>query len=117
MSAGLADNSTECDVAKKLTLSTINRGWPHQIALLKALSEGTLADEQALYCNRLLRCSVIPSVTCDGQMFNIHCFATRAGASAFMSKFGGEWFDPAKRGRGEDADPWIRKSVDDHGPG
>jgi len=88
-------------VAKKLTLSTINRGWPHQIALLKALSEGSLADEQALYCNRLLRCSVIPSVTSNGQIFKIHCFATRAGASAFMSKFGGEWFDPARRGRGE----------------
>jgi len=68
-----------------------------------------MADEQALYCNRLLRCSTIPSVTFNGQLYNVHCFATRAGAVAFMARFGGEWLDPDDRGRGADAHRWYPK--------
>lgn len=98
-------------MAKKLTVQAINRGWPHQIALLAEFSDGSLLGEQALFCNRLLRCTEVLRLTHDGQLYNIHCFATKAGASAFMSKFGGEWFDPTERGRGPDADQWLRKGV------
>ena len=52
-------------------------GWPHQVALLATLSDGKAAVEQTLYCNRLLRCSVITSVTSAGQRYDVHCFATR----------------------------------------
>ncbi len=97
-------------MAKKLTIATINRGWPHQVAL-QASSNDNLAEEQSLFCKRLLRCAEILSVTDSGQAYNVHCFATREGASAFMSKFGGEWFDPTERGRGAFADRWTRKAA------
>lgn len=97
-------------MGKPLTLPTIDRGWPYQVAILAVLSEGHHADEQALYCNRLLRCSVVNSIAFEDQIYKVHCFATRAGAEAFISKFGGEWFDPRERGRGVNADRWLKGS-------
>ncbi|MDC9835548.1 hypothetical protein [Rhizobium binxianense] len=59
----------------ELTPGAIDRGWPFQIILLAELSLGKLGAEQA--------------------------FATKAGAETFMEQYGGEWFDPRERGRGE----------------
>lgn len=97
-------------MGKRLTQTTIDRGWPYQVAILAVHSEGSLADEQALYCNRLLRCIMINSITFEGQTYKVNCFATRAGVEAFISKFGGEWFDPRERGRGVNADMWLKGS-------
>jgi len=76
------------------------RAWLRSAAssgLPAELSVGKLGEEQALYCNGRLRCTAIPTITTDGRLYNIHRFATAAGASAYMVKFGGEWFDPGDR--------------------
>ena len=35
----------------------------------------------------------------------VFCFAERADAEKFQGRFGGVWFDPAQRGRGNS---WMR---------
>ncbi|TAY13844.1 hypothetical protein ELH96_19730 [Rhizobium leguminosarum] len=92
----------------ELTPAAIDRGWPFQVALPAELSKGKLGEEQALYCNRLMRCSRGHTVFHEDQHYNIHCFATKVGAEAFMAKYGGEWFDPRDRGRGADWNKWFK---------
>lgn len=73
----------------ELTPAAIDRGWPFQVALLAELSKGKLGEEQALYCNRLMRCSRGHTVFHEDQHYNIHCFATKVGAEAFMGEVRG----------------------------
>ena len=45
-------------------------------------------------------------VYCDGQWFNVYCFADAADAEKFMARFGGEKFDPTQRGKGRNWMQW-----------
>lgn len=97
----------------ELTPSGIDRGWPYQIALRESLSLGKLGVEQAEFChkNRLLRCDRGHSLFFEDENYNVHCFATRSGAEAFLEKYGGEWFDPRDRGKGVNWNKWYNRSA------
>jgi hypothetical protein len=96
----------------ELPASEIDRGWPHQIALRETLSWGELGSEQAEFCkkNRLLRCDRGHTVFYEYKHYNIHCFATKPAAQAFLDRFGGEWFDPRERGKGVNWNKWHKGS-------
>jgi hypothetical protein len=96
----------------ELTASEIDRCWPHQIALREAMSLGPLGFEQTEFCkkNRLLRCDRGPTVLYEDEHYNIHCFATKPAAQAFLDRFGGEWFDPRERGKGANSNKWYKGS-------
>lgn len=94
----------------ELTPAAIDRGWPYQIALLQELSLGKLGSEQAEFCEKqkLLRCVRGHSVFYGDRHYNVHCFATKAGAEVFLERFGGEWFDPRERGKGLNWNRWYK---------
>ncbi|QCL83893.1 hypothetical protein CFBP5875_04575 [Agrobacterium pusense] len=94
----------------ELTASAIDRGWPHQIALRESLSSGKRWMEMMEFCqkNRLMRCDRGHSVFFEDEHYNVHCFATKQGAEAFLEKYGGEWFDPRDRGKGLDWNKWYK---------
>lgn len=41
----------------------------------------------------------------DDQWHHVYCFAEREHAEKFQARFGGEWFDPTRRGRGNS---WMK---------
>jgi hypothetical protein len=57
------------------------------------------------FCNDLTLCPRGHSIVKDDQWHQVFCFAERADAERFRSRFGGEWFDPAQRGR---ANKWMQ---------
>lgn len=92
----------------ELTPAAIDRGWPHQVALAAELSLGKLGEEQFEFCKRLMRCTRGHSVSFEDRHYNVHCFATKAGAEAFLERYGGEWFDPRERGKGVHWNRWYK---------
>lgn len=92
----------------ELTPSAIDRGWPYQVILLAELSAGKLGEVQADFCKKLLRCHRGHSIFHEDQHYNVHCFAVKAHAEAFMAEYGGEWFDPRDRGKGLDWNKWYK---------
>jgi len=95
----------------ELTPAGIDRGWPHQIAVAAELSLGKLGEQQYEFCKPLMRCTRGHSVMFEDKGYNVHCFATKAGAEAFMAQFGGEWFNPAERGKGAHWNKWYKGSA------
>ncbi|WP_313198243.1 hypothetical protein [Rhizobium sp.] len=92
----------------ELTPASIDRGWPYQIALLASLCQGQHSVRHAEFCKKLLRCHRGHSVFHEDQHYDVHCFAVKAHAEAFLAEFGGEWFDPAERGKGVNWNKWYK---------
>lgn len=92
----------------ELTASGVDQGWPHQIALRADLSTGKQGIVQADFCQNLSKCNRGHSVFYEGDHYNVHCFALRQDAEAFLAQFGGEWFDPRERGRGHNWSAWYK---------
>lgn len=93
----------------ELTPSAIDRGWPYQVALPEGVGAGL--DGQAAmetFCKKLLKAPRGHSVFYEDRHYNIHCFAVKTHAEAFMAEFGGEWFDPSERGKGVDWNKWYK---------
>lgn len=85
----------------ELTAADIDRGWPFQIALDSALCTGTQSALQDEFCKGLSRCVRGHTLLHVDKTFLIQCFSLKEDAEKFMAKFGGEWFDPGERGRGQ----------------
>jgi len=92
----------------ELSPAAVDRGWPHQVALPESASRGggykTIHD----FCKALSLCPRGHSVCRDGEWFKIYCFADAADAEKFMARFGGEKFDPRRRGKGSNWMQWRR---------
>jgi hypothetical protein len=73
----------------ELLPASIDRGWPHQVALPAICSRGH-------------------SVFHEDKWFNVYCFAEPADAAKVMLRFGGEKFDPKQRGRGSNWARWKK---------
>ncbi|WP_426232085.1 hypothetical protein [Pararhizobium sp. DWP3-4] len=84
----------------ELTAADIDRGWPFQIALDGALCTGQQSVVQAEFCKGLSRCVRGHSLFHDDKTFVVQCFSLKEDAEKFMNRFGGEWFNPRERGRG-----------------
>jgi hypothetical protein len=83
----------------ELSPASIDRGWPHQVALPASASQNGGYKVIHEFCKSLSLCPRGHSVF-RLKWFNIYCFADRADAEKFLAKFGGQWFDPTKRGKG-----------------
>jgi len=84
----------------ELTPGCINRDWPHQIALPADECKGGDYYRVHLFADALSVCSRGHSFLRDDRWHQVFCFKLCEDAEKFQAKFGGEWFDPAWRGRG-----------------
>jgi len=85
----------------ELTPATIDRQWPHQIALLTSYCQGENYYPVQNFANTLSVCTRGHSFCQNDKWYRVFCFKEKADAEKFQAKFGGDWFDPARRGRGK----------------
>jgi hypothetical protein len=79
----------------ELSKGTIDREWPHQVALRADLVAGrnfTIIHE---FCRLLSLCPRGHSFRRDGADFIVFCFADCSHAERFRDRFGGEIIDPS----------------------
>jgi hypothetical protein len=81
----------------ELSKGTIDREWPHQVALRADRCTGHNYVTIRLFCERLSLCSRGHSFHRDSIDMNVFCFAERAHAEKFQVRFGGEFIDPKSR--------------------
>lgn len=91
----------------ELSSAIIDRGWPHQVAL-PASTNANSGQAIHAFCQDLSLCPRGHSVFHEDAWFNVYCFAEAANAEEFMTRFGGERFDPRQRGRGSNWARWNR---------
>ena len=82
--------------------------WPHQVALAASVSEGSGYKIVHDFGDALSLCPRGHCVRHDEQWFNVYCFADAADAEKFTTRFGGEKFDPAQRGKGQNWMQWKK---------
>jgi hypothetical protein len=99
LSGGRANSSTSLRDAHvpyrkgELSPAAVDRGWPRVIHN---------------FCRPLSLCPRGHSVNDGREWYRVYCFAGAGDAESFMARFGGERFDPAKRGRGHNWARWKR---------
>jgi hypothetical protein len=76
---------------------TIDRDWPHQVALPAARCSGPNYVTICLFCEGLSLCPRGHSFRRNNTDMNVFCFAERAHAEQFQGRFGGEFIDPKSR--------------------
>jgi len=84
----------------ELNKSTIDRDWPHQVALPEYRCSGRNYVTIHLFCEGLSLCPRGHFFYRDGIGMNVFCFAERSHAEQFQNRFGGEFIDP------KDRPPW-----------
>jgi hypothetical protein len=91
----------------ELSPAAVDRDWPHQVALR---AEQAARDFQVIaeFCRELSLCVRGHSVNDGKDWYRIYRFAKPGDATAFMARFGGESFDPRRRGRGARWPLWKR---------
>jgi hypothetical protein len=84
----------------ELSSGTIDREYPHQVIVPWSVLSGGYYNFIRYFCEGL---SVAPrghSIVKDDEWHYVFCFRDKADAEKFQTRFGGERFDPATRGRG-----------------
>jgi len=81
----------------ELNKDTIDRDWPHQVALRADRCTGHNYVTLRLFCEGLSLCPRGHSFFRDGIDITVFCFAERADAETFQQRFGGEFLDPKSR--------------------
>src|SRR4051794_34289238 len=89
----------------ELAPSRVDREWPHQIMLPASEGMGQSCNVIRDFCADLSLCPRGHSIVKDDQWHHVYCFAEREHAEKFQARVGGEWFDPAQRGRGSS---WMK---------
>jgi hypothetical protein len=84
----------------RMTPNTRDREFPHQIALLADQCRGDNYQRTHQFADTLSAAPSGHSFFHDDKWHDVFCFREKADAETFKAKFGGEWFDPARRGRG-----------------
>jgi hypothetical protein len=92
----------------ELTSAGIDQGWPHQVALPSTQVRSNFHAIQA-FCRDLSLCPRGHSVFHANEWFHVYCFAEAEHAAKFMTRFGGERFNPADRGRGTAWAQWNKR--------
>lgn len=84
-----------------LSNSSIDRGWPHQIALPEHayLGHRYRTLHYFIVSESLSLAPLGHSFRRDDTWYSVFCFAEREHAERFREKFGGEMMDPATRPR------------------
>ena len=83
----------------ELSKGTIDRNWPHQVALPACRCGGGNYVTIRLFCeeHQLSLCTRGHSFRRDDQDMLVFCFAERDHAEQFRARFGGEFIDPKSR--------------------
>jgi len=97
----------------ELSSFLIDRDWPHQISLSTNQCRGGEYHRVRQFADTLSVCSRNHSFFHNDEWYDVFCFKLKEDAQKFKDKFGGEWFDPRRRGRGSRwhllRDPITRK--------
>jgi hypothetical protein len=92
----------------ELSPASIDRGWPHQVALPARACEGggykTIHD----FCADLSLCPRGHALCHDNEWYRVYCFSELSDAEKFKERFGGERFNPNERGRGRSWWRWKK---------
>ena len=85
----------------ELTSAQVDRDYPFQVIM--PASRCTLAAGKAIdaFCKDLSLAPRGHSVVRNDEWHHVFCFRLQADAERLMANFGGEWFDPTTRGRGQ----------------
>jgi hypothetical protein len=81
----------------ELSKGTIDREWPHQVALRADRCAGHNYFTIRLFCEGLSLCPRGHSFRRDDIDMTVFCFAERAHAEQFREHVGGEFIDPKNR--------------------
>ena len=81
----------------ELSKGTIDREWPHQVALRADRCTGRNYVTIHLFCEGLSLCPRGHFYYRDGIGMKVFCFEERAHAERFQARFGGEFIDPKDR--------------------
>jgi hypothetical protein len=82
----------------ELSRATINREWPHQLALSAEYLRGKNRIIVQRFCNGLSVCSRNRKYWRDREEYVAYCFADRSDAEFVQMHFGGEFVDPNNLG-------------------
>jgi hypothetical protein len=92
----------------ELSPAAVDRGWPHQVALPEPQATGARHEIIRAFCKDLSLCPRGHAVHHDDQWWQVFCFAEQEHAEKFMQRFGGEKFDPRRRGKGSNWARWRK---------
>jgi len=81
----------------ELSKGTMDREYPHQVALPAARCSGGKYVTIRLCCDGLSLCPRTHSYRRDDADVLVFCFADRVHAEQFRDRFGGEMIDPKSR--------------------
>jgi hypothetical protein len=81
----------------ELSKGTIDRQWPHQVALPASRCTGHNYVTIRLFCEDLSLCTRGHTFRRGDLDMNVFCFAERGHAERFRDRFGGEFVDPKDR--------------------
>ena len=85
----------------RMTANVRDMKYPHQISLPTSVCGGDDYHRIRLFADTLSVAASDHSYCHEDKWYRVYCFAGKADAEKFREKFGGEWFDPARRGRGK----------------
>jgi hypothetical protein len=84
-----------------LSPARLDREWPHQVMLPGSRVVGrTQGEEIEAFCKARSAGPLHHAVVISDVWHVVYCFSQPEDVEAFRERFGGEPFDPAKRGRG-----------------
>jgi len=81
----------------ELTQPTIDRQWPHQVAIPAELLRGAGYVTVHLFCEGLSACRRNARLVRCGREFVVFCFAEPEHADRFRARFDGEAMTPQQR--------------------
>jgi hypothetical protein len=84
----------------ELSPARIARDWPHQIVLRADACTGQNDTDMRAFCADLSLCPRGRSYLENDAWMRVFCFAEKADAEKFQTRFGGTWFDPARKRTG-----------------
>ena len=90
----------------EITNATIDKEFPHQVALRADLASGSNTRVVEDFCRKLTVAPRHHTVRRDDEWYIVMCFADAAHAELFRGRFGGEPFNPKDRGRGNKSHVW-----------
>jgi len=80
-----------------MTAAVRDREYPHQIAM----TESNVTHSVSSFANTLSASSRGHAFFHHDVWHQVFCFREKVDAEKFQAHCGGEWFDPARRGRGK----------------
>jgi hypothetical protein len=95
----------------QLSQASINRLWPHQVAIQAEVYRGPLKPQIVAFCQPYPESGSPWQIHYEGQSYLVKCFPEEAVADEFVHRFGGERFDPRERGKGKLWFEWRKGSL------